>query len=705
MPKATITYTPDGASAYTFTSTGATLYGAESVYEADAQDGVPRRKRTVWTLRQLFIEDTFADNAARVTALEAALAGSEGLLVIADEAGTTIVSARVRVQGVTLPVGWRQYEAIPEVKFSGVENLVAATAWDATYTPTGGSAVSLPGVRMFKGDIETSRFNLIADDRAEGVENIFIEGIIRADPALAPAQRRAFLIAQKTALESAVQQAKDGVLTFGDYSKTVRVVKLSTPGDDFTSSVSWMLTAERRYLPGDSEAHAAYKVSTKDNSETAERITTLSGTIKSTLEAAATAKRDALKAAHLTTGRMLIDSAWEEDRSDGTDGAASLRTWAFSYTIREVLPDAIVRARLSITESIDYETGIITSTYSGNVTALTSAAALARARDWSAVYAWRISSSETVNSVSEGRPETTGIFSSVDFSYVYRRRGTEVRAQVSDETTRQHFGGSTRTVSGTAVASTEAAALTLARTFKPAGVLMLSEVEGAATDYHTTGATAVFKQVSFSYTCHVTAQDFTIEYTKSVERNYKARETVTTFNGTAWGATEAECDRAIDALVSTLTDVEMDRRDTALRAKGVSGGTATAYLMSKGFSITQRAATSGSGGDDASTISAEWTVSNVYSHNHDVMIEIPKAEAHVQEGMGITIGTRTVTGSITTLDTAAGLTWARAKKPTGGYRRISDQEQEDVSTKQKPAPVRYEVRFRYSRSYKNNVAE
>lgn len=705
MPKATITFTPDGGSAYVFTSTGATLYGAESVFESDAQDGVPRRKRTVWTLRQLFIEDTFSDNAARVTALEAALAGSEGLLVIVDEAGTTIVSARVRVQGVTLPVGWRQYEAIPEVKFSGVENLVAATAWDATYTPTGGSAVSLPMVTLFKGDIETTRYNFMADDRAEGIENIFIEGVIRADPALSPADRRAFLIAQKQALDAAVTASKDGVLTFGDFSKTVRVVKLSTPGADFTSSLSWMLTAERRFLPGDSEAHAAYKVSTKDNSDAAERITTLSGTIKSTVEAAATAKRDALKAAHLTSGRMLVDATWEEDKSSGTDGDASLRTWTFSFVIREVLPGAVVRATLSITESTDFESGIITSTYSGSVTAVNSAAALARARDWSAVYAWKVSSSETVNSVTEGRPETNSIFSSVEFSYVYRRRGTEIRAQVVDETTRQHFSGSSRTVSGTAVAATEALALALARTFKPAGVLMFSEVEGTATDYHTTGTSAVFKQVSFSYTCHVAPLNFTIEYTKSVERNYKTRETVTTYSGTAWGATEAECDRVIDALVSTLTDVESDRRDTALRAKGVTSGAATAYLMSKGFSITQRAATSSGGGDDASTISAEWTVSNTYSHNHDVMTEIPKAEAHVQEGMGITIGTRVVTGSIVTLDTAAGLTWARAKKPTGGYRRINDQEQEDVVTKQKPAPVKYEVRFRYSRSYKNNVPE
>lgn len=703
MSKATITYTPDGGSAYVFTTAGATLYGAESVYESDTQDGIPRRRRTTYTLRQLFTEDTFADNEARYLTMRAALSASEGVLLITDENGSPVVpSVRVRVQSDVLPLDWRQYVSVPEVKMTGVENLVAATAWDATFTPEGGAAISLPAVKLFKGDMNAEFYGPMTNHRAEGMESTFIEGTYRADPALSPAARRAWLIAQKVALETAVQSAKEGLLTFGDYSKVVRVKQLTFPAGDLTSEMSWMISAERRWLPGDATTHAAFKLTTKDNADAAERVVTIAGTIKALTEAAATVKRTALRDAYLTAGRLIVDSAWEEDKVDGTDGAASLRVWSFAYSFRELLPGAVTRATLSIAESTDWETGIITSIYSGRVVAVSSAAALARARDWSAIYPWKISSSETVNSMSEGRPATTDIFSGVEFSYTYRRRGTEVRANVSDETQRQHFGNSARTVSGTAIASTEALALALARSFKPTGALMLTEVESVAKDYVTTGAVQQFKQINFSYTVHVLPLDYTIEYTKEAARDYSKGEVRTTYSGTAWAATEAECDRVIDALVATMSNILTDVRQYKGRAKGSAGGTATTYLESKGFNITNRADGAGSGGGgDSDTIKAEWTVASTYSHNHAVLTEIPFGVAHVQQNVGTTIGTKVASGSITTLDVAAGLTWARAKKPEGGYQRAGEQDQESTAIKQLPAPARTTVSFSYTRSYVN----
>ena len=706
MSKATITYTPDGGTAYVFTTAGATLYGAESVYESDTQDGVPRRRRTTYTLRQLFSEDTFADNESRYLTMRAALAGSEGLLLIADENGSPVVpSVRVRVQSDMLPLDWRQYVSIPEVRMTGVENLVAATAWDATFTPEGGVAISLPAVKLFKGDLNAEFYGVMTNHRAEGMESTFIEGTYRADPSLSPGARRAWLIAQKVALETAVQSAKEGLLTFGDYSKTVRVKQLSFPSGDLTSEMAWMISAERRWLPGDSTTHAAFKLTTKDNAEAAERIVTIAGTIKALDETAALVKRTALRDTYLTTGRLIVDSAWEEDKVDGADGAASLRVWSFAYSFRELLPGAVVRATLSIAESTDWETGIITSVYSGRVVAATSAAALARARDWSAVYPWKVSSTETVNSMSEGRPATTDIFSGVEFSYTYRRRGAEVRANVNDETQRQHFGNSARTVSGTAIASTEALALALARSFKPTGALILTEVESVASDYVTTGTVQQFKQISFSYTVHVLPLDYTIEYTKESARDYAKGEVRTTYSGTAWAATEAECDRVIDALVATLNgNIQTDVRQYKGRVKGEAGGAGTTYLESKSFNITDKADGTGSGGeggDDAGTIKAEWTVASTYSHDHDVLTEIPYGVAHVQEKVGTTIGTRVASGSITTLDVAAGLSWARAKKPAGGYRRAGEQDQESTATKHLPAPARTTVSFSYTRSYVN----
>lgn len=700
MPSsATITFTPDGLSAYVFTKQGATLYGSESVYEADAPDGVPRRRRTTYTFRQLFAEESFADNEARYLALRTALAGGEGTLVVQDENGQTIVNVRARVASDVLPLDWRQFISIPEVKFSALENLAAATEWDATFTPTGGTAVALPLVRLVKGDLKTDYYNTMTNHRAEGMESIFMEGVFRADPGLSVGQRRAWLLSKKAEVEAAWQSAPDGVLVFGDYSKTVRILTLTFPAGDLTSEMSWMLSAERRWLPGDSEAHAAFKVSTKDNPDTAERLVSIAGTIKAPDETVATVKRTALRDAYLTTGRLLVDSAWEEDRADTGDGAASLRVWSFSYTFRQLLPGAVVRCSLSIAESTDFDSGIITSTYSGRVVAATSGAALTRARDFSAVYPWKVSASETVNSSSEGRPATTEIFSSVEFSYVYRRRGTEVRAMVNDETSRQHFGDSTRTVSGTCIAATEAAALALARTFKPAGVLVVAENEGKATDYHTDGATGVFKQVAFSYVTHLAPADFTLEYTKDVDRDYATGIVTTSFQGTAWAATEAECDRAINTLLAGLANITKDKRGTALRAKGTTSGSATDYLMSKTFSLTDASpAGSGGGGEDA-IVAAEWSIESNYSHSHSVLTEIPGTTAHVQDNVGTTIGTRVASGSISTFDTAVGLVWARGKKPAGGKQRAGEQDSETVTTKEKPAPKRYEVRFRYPRSY------
>lgn len=654
MPAATHQY-----NAYVFSSTGRPQYGESAVYEAD-RNGRPKRRRVRYTVTQWFLEPSFADNQARYRTLLAALATPEGVLLINDENGNPLVNRRVRVLTADLPEQWGQNMAEVKVAFEGVEEIEGATVFDAVFTPTGGGAVTLAKVDRWQQRINTDRPTRLVNNRRESIETVVASGVLRADPDDTPAERLAALQAAAAAMRAC--DAKEGVLVFADFTATMRVESIDADLGDGSDELRWSLTASATKFPTGTYAEAEFEVRQRDNLDASERVTQVAGVIRATDESGATAKRDAIAATY-GTGRMLLESSFDKRRLDGADGAADAREWNFSLSYREILPGAVASWTVTRADRTDYATGIITTSISGRVSAANSGAAVAKAAELGAnAYPVKVSDELTVGGRSAGGAAEQ--FTEVTFSYVYHRRGSEKHAEVTADTSRDHFGASTLTVSGTAAADTEANALTLARTYIPAGVL-LSNKETVGTGYHGDPgdpAAALFRTVNFAYSAALAQTSGTLDYGVSTVDDYEARKVMVTYTGTARAANAEAADTLIDLLVTGQAG-SLLRRERTTRNRT---NTTTVFLQRDFTYVYQQVM----GGAGTEVMQAELSLEDTFSVNAAVLTPIPYATAHIQTNVGTTIGMRVISGFIVAAGAATCTGWARAFKAahgTGGY--------------------------------------
>lgn len=102
-------------------------------------------------------------------------------------------------------------------------------------------------------------------------------------------------------------------------------------------------------------------------------------------------------------------------------------------------------------------------------------------------------------------------------------------------------------------------------------------------------------------------------------------------------------------------------------------------------------------------LQAEYSLSTVFSVNKAVLTPIPYGVPHVQTNCGVTIGTKTVSGSVTSITSTGGRAWGRGKRPlatAGGY---PDPAQERISHEFSPRestnPKSYRFEFTYSAQF------
>lgn len=659
--------------AYVFSDTGRPQYGESATYEKEARTGRALRKRVKFTLAQWFLEPSFADNMARYTALRAALATPEGTLLIADENGTVLVNRRVHVADHALPEQWSAALTEVKVAFECWEE-ISANVFDATFTPTGGSAITLPQVQDWNEGIQADRYSKLIPHRRESWQTIRANGSIRANPNDTPAARLAALQAAAAALRAC--DKKEGVLAYGDFSQLMRVDAIEAAPGDGSDELKWSLTAGRLTFPAGNYAEAVFTVKQQDDLQANVRMTTVAGDIRAYDATGAAAKRDSIASA-FTTGRALLTKHFDRKAVDGTDGAADAREWTFSFTYREILPGAVTGWTINIDDKTDFATGLITSSYSGRIAAVDAATALAKAADLGAgKYPMPVSSDLNVGSLSAGSGGAAEQFTEVTFSYVYQRRGTAKHAEVTLETSTQRFGVVTQTVSGMCAADTQAHALAFARTFIPAG-LLIDQKEGAATAYHGTTPDALFQKQTFSYTIQTGQAAGTLDYGVSTSEDFEAYQTTIVLRGTARSVSKAASDTLINALVAGLSGTKMgDERTPAYKSDASVG----IYTHTE-FNIRVIAPLAADGND---ILLAEFSVDRTYSNSDTVITPIPYAAGpHVQTNVGIRPGGMVISGSITTLSAGGGTTWARSTRSaaSGGY---SVQQREKTAVKYLP---------------------
>lgn len=659
MAKALISYTTT-AGTYTFSTTGRTALTRKVDYDPDP--GTSRAQRAIvnWSVKQEFAERSFADNHARYGALITALKTPEGVLLIKDENGSTLFSERVRVVSHNLPEQWGSYLMEVDVQFRSLKTDLLASAFNATFTPTGGSAVTLPNVTSMRDGVRTERPVTNVDNRRETIVTYTLSGRVQADASLDEEARRTALLAAKATILS-IRDCANGTLVYASESHVVRIDQVDADIADGTEQLLWSVVASYRAFPDGSDVQVEYEVDSKQNLEKSEILLNVQGRVSAKTRAAAETRAGEIKVQYATEGRVLINDDVKVTLLDGEDGDDGWLSLSFNYGFREVLD--VVSWDLQVSDRDDLKTANLITSYSGKVTAATSAAALAKARELGdGKYDIRVSSTETITTKSVG--DSAEIFIECSFSYEYQRKGTKVYAEVSSELSKETFGNSTETISGFVVSSSKATSETHAATYKLAGRLLRTE-RMQSQDLHQTVTPTVTDQhirVDFTFSYYLAHSEGSVSYSKEDAKDYQARTLTVTFSGTAWSTSAAACDTLIDALLTgeTANTVQRDVRTTNNEtAQSLTG------FISRTFNITFSRTLTAVAGEDI--INAEYTRSVTYSISMAVFTMIPYGVPYVESDVYQSAATLNISGSVTALTQASALAWAKSKRVLTGW--------------------------------------
>lgn len=647
---------------YEFHTTGRPHYTRTVRYETDAPGTTPRREIVTYGINQIFREHTFGDNQAKYwEMLKAIKAAPEGRLLIRDEFGNELHDVLAKPETSSLPDQWGQWMTEVALTFTSME-IISDGAAATIENLTTGETVRLKNVSSWRNSVRTERGSFAVNNRRETTGTVSASGKIVANPKLEEADRRTELQEAKTAIMG-VSDGKESQLVFGAFDRTVRVESVEADIKDGSYELEWAVTATYRRFPDGDYTEAEYTVATRDDLERGERVITVAGKVRASTIEEARARVASINDSYRATGRSKRRTDRTETLVDGTDGAANYNEIAFSTEFHEQL--AAINWTLTISSKKDTRTGQITTTYSGKVTGGTAGTALDQARRLGLAVAPGIlmTSTESIQSLRIGSDEVQVI--EVDFSYEYVGKGNWTFAEVTSETNTETFGPSTTVVSGSCTALTEVAAGILARTFRPASGLRLSQRESFQKIVKAdsgAGEAALFVRCDFNYTFRKAPENGALEYAIQTSKDFQTRETTTTWNGTAYGPDEATAQGLINALTSGLQNLGRHLRDDrTVNRKKSEGGDQTSgdFLVSISFTLSF-AAPLDAGGDDI--LEAESTLSITYSVNHAVITPIPFGQPHVQPNCGWTPGLKTASANCTAITLAGAKTWCRAMR-------------------------------------------
>ena len=690
---------------YSFHEKGATLYSLGQRYENNAEGKATAIDQT-YTVRIRFADETFASIEQEIMALRTVLAQNpEGLLLIKDETGAVLHQRHARVVSDTVPESWRQYTGDVTVTFTSRDNSPASSAADASFTPTGSTAITLPNIVRWNESIRTTAYHPDKAVRQESRETIRCGGVIHADTTLDEAARRTWLLAEKDKIQAAADIAPEGVLAFGGQERTVQVDNLTANlAGDGSHRLEWDGEFHRKRFPSGSYAEAQFDVTPATDHRTGEVQLTVSGTIRASDEAEATNKFDSIRS-HYLTDRALLNESFTDNRVHGADTAEELPgEWCekrFSLTFRDTNL-AVENYNLRIGIRQDKRTGIDVTTYSGTVVAATDAAALTKARELGMnKLPFATSSSEDRSYARQGTGDSER-FVQVDFSYEYQARNACQSAEVTTNVTKDRFGSWTITVSGNAVATDLATAQAVGRSFA-LGSTYLQVGENEDDSHVQIDGTSQFQQFRFNYRYVVPNDTTSLEYSVSVARNFEQGEARVTYQGIARGVSKEICAAFVAATIGTPIGGRLASESTTenyrkIGTKEVFDGFRFAYTWSGPVDLNG----GGGGGPGTSIVEAEYTLSRTYSAPNNILTPIPYSTAHVQENVGTHPGALRITGSATGYSYTTLRDWARGKKTHATGDALEDPPTENVtyvSPKQEPNSTRI-VRFSFNYPYR-----
>lgn len=690
MGKATVTFTTT-AGAYVFSDAGRPLFSRKVDYDPEPATAKAQRAVVSWTVKQEFAEQSFADNHARYAALITVLKVPEGTLRVTDENGSVLFDERVRVGSHNLPEQWGSYILEVEVVFRGVKTDLVTTGFNATFTPTGGSPVTLPNVMSLRDGVRTERPVTNVDNRRETIVTYNLSGRVQADATLTEDARRAALLAAKATIIS-IRNCANGTLAYSTESHVVRIDQVDADIADGTEQLIWSVVASYRAFPDGSDVQVAYEVDSKEDLAKSEIMLTVQGAVIAKTRAAAETRAAEIKTQYATVGRILMLDDVKVTLLDGVDGADGWLSLTFSYTFREALD--VVSWEMTVSDKDDLRTANLITTYAGKVTALTVAAALAKARLLGDdKYVLRVSATETISTRSID--DSAEIFIECAFTYEYQRKGAKCYAEVTSETVKEAFGNCVENITGFVVSSSKATSTTAAGTYKLSSRLLRTERVTSQDIHQVTDSVDQHVRVDFTYSYYLAHDAGSVQYSKEDAKDYTARSLTVTYSGTAWAATEGACDTLINGLVSAETGGIL--RDVRTLNNEVAQ-TITA-LISKTFNISYSRSLTAVAGEDI--LNAEHTVSITYSIDVSVFTNIPGGVPYVEDAVYQSPASINVSGNVSALSEASAKTWATGKRSliaAGSYKEEAPRLDTSFTfvPKQGTTVAVYKVSFQFS---------
>jgi len=309
----------------------------------------PQRERVTYRVRLDFFEQTFADNQGLIAQVRSALLSQQLPMLWQDETEATQLQRTVTVandetaeeaaqrggtywQGLTLTFWYYNHD-------------VASNCLKGTV-----AGQDLGAVERWTEQVQVTRFHELKDPRRRVAVQVQAAGRWQADTTQALDDRRTALLAQATALRTALVAEATVDLAFANFDQTVRLVDAKVEVDQPNNTIGWSLSGVYTAYPDELDYLLCdFRVVFREAKAEAVRYVSITGRIEADSETSARAKLALGQGSLVPTGYAPWNENTEarqvESRSDagmgltggvpeGGDGTAFIEL-SFSLEYRE----------------------------------------------------------------------------------------------------------------------------------------------------------------------------------------------------------------------------------------------------------------------------------------------------------------------------------------------------------------------------------
>jgi len=578
-----------------------------------------------------------------------------------------------------------------EISFTAVENHstgAVGAITGATFTPAGSSLpIQLHALRDMKEDISPERHSVRASARKLTTHTIsFTARVAQANPADPLANRLAWL--QAYAAQMNALDCRDGTLVFGSVNRIVRITEFTPAIDENRGVLDVRVQCFYTVMPDSNQAEADFEIKTRTEAGSGEKVLSYAGTIEAETRTIALAKLDSIRQNLSTGNRRTVSYETTDKVIDGADtfgiaGGDWTGSLSFSLELRE--PRAGSHYNLKISTARDTRGGM-RWTYSGSVTAASSATALTIARSLVAAtgHPIRTKSEETLEYVSAVWIEGTGaqpsaVFVKLDFSYEFEGPSDGfVGGEISTDRNLPLFGEYRRVVSGFLVASSKAMAETILITLLTGESTAIEKTLKWSEVYlnESGNGTRVFQKLEFTAGSREMRGSASVKYTDTTQNDGSSMISQRDVSGSIWTNSEENAKSVLNELLNALFGVSTNhpqRISTTHHKERWGNSTSSAAGFNAwaqmDFQLGKTSKLVGEVGHDI--IEAGYSVERVGALNATVITHIPFGRPVAQINTGHMAGKVTINAHCKSVLCTTAVAWVQRKRDLvtalGGY--------------------------------------